>query len=114
MEKYNTGFLTLEGHELDDVARFLTWQADRQAAAKCEIYAGTLKSGKVKAGALEVKFYSFPGAEVIQDLKALKMRWNPAKKVWYGFVSRSDLLAALYGPDPCSLYGSDALDYFPA
>lgn len=48
-----------------------------------------------KYNSREIKFESKPNAETREALKALKMRWNPSKAVWYGFASEDAIVDAL-------------------
>lgn len=48
----------------------------------------------------EIYFNSRPSAEVLANIKALKMRWNSVKKCWYGFASIEALTAAIEGKTP--------------
>lgn len=50
-----------------------------------------------KFNSLEVSFDEKPGKAVLSALKALKFRWNNAKKIWYGFCDRAELEKALSG-----------------
>lgn len=50
-----------------------------------------------KYNSLEVSFDEKPGKAVLSALKALKFRWNNAKKIWYGFCDRAELEKALSG-----------------
>lgn len=45
----------------------------------------------------EVYFEGKPSAEVIANLKTLKMRWNPKKICWYGFAGQNDIIKAITG-----------------
>ena len=38
-------------------------------------------------GSREIYFDAKPSTDVIDNLKSLKLRWNPKKKCWYGFAS---------------------------
>lgn len=45
----------------------------------------------------EVYFDSKPSKEVLEALKALKMRWHSQKKCWYGFASEHEIINAATG-----------------
>ncbi len=45
----------------------------------------------------EIIFDAKPSTETREALKALKMRWNPSRSVWYGFASAEAITAALNG-----------------
>lgn len=47
----------------------------------------------------EVYFEGKPSADTRTALKALKMRWNPTKGCWYGFVSETDIISAITGTE---------------
>ena len=42
----------------------------------------------------EVYFDSKPSKEVLDALKALKMRWHSQKRCWYGFASEHEIINA--------------------
>lgn len=46
---------------------------------------------------LEISFDCKPSGAVRDALKALRFRWNRAKKVWYGFASEAEVKAAIDG-----------------
>ena len=48
-------------------------------------------------GSREIYFDNKPSADVIDNLKSLKLRWNPKKKCWYGFATESEMVAAING-----------------
>lgn len=50
-----------------------------------------------KYNSFEVNFTEKPEKAVLSALKALKFRWNNAKKIWYGFCERAELEKALSG-----------------
>lgn len=50
-----------------------------------------------KFNSLEINFSEKPEKAVLSALKALKFRWNNAKKIWYGFCERAELEKALNG-----------------
>lgn len=50
-----------------------------------------------KFNSLEINFSEKPEKAVLSALKALKFRWNNAKKIWYGFCNRAELEKALSG-----------------
>lgn len=52
-------------------------------------------ANNAKYNSREIKFESKPNAETREALKALKMRWNPSRSVWYGFASEDAIVAAL-------------------
>lgn len=54
----------------------------------------TIKEG-TKPGAIEIYFTAKPSEEAREALKGLKMRWNGAKKCWYGFASAAVIASAL-------------------
>lgn len=39
----------------------------------------------------EIYFNEKPSAEIIKSMKDKKMRWNPKKSCWYGFIEDSDI-----------------------
>lgn len=43
----------------------------------------------------EIIFDGIPSAEIRNNLKQLKFRWNAAKKLWYGFKDKEAILEAL-------------------
>ena len=47
----------------------------------------------------EVYFSGKPAEETRTALKALKMRWNSAKRCWYGYAAESQLIAAIQGAE---------------
>lgn len=47
----------------------------------------------------EISFDGKPSEEVRTALKTLKMRWNPARCIWYGFAEESDIVAAILAAD---------------
>lgn len=49
----------------------------------------------VEYGSREVYFDDKPSAEIIDNLKSLKMKWNPKKKCWYGFASKHEMIDAI-------------------
>ena len=52
-----------------------------------------------RKNALEIYFDAMPGTGYIKQLKeALKMRWNPKKKCWYGFTTQSEISYILQDP----------------
>lgn len=52
-----------------------------------------------RKNALEIYFDAMPGTGIIKQLKeALKMRWNPKKKCWYGFTTQSEISYILQDP----------------
>ena len=51
-------------------------------------------------GSHEVEFDSKPQVAVIAALKALKMRWNPKRSIWYGFVDESKIREAIQAAQP--------------
>ena len=52
-----------------------------------------------RKNALEIYFDGMPGTGIIKQLKeTLKMRWNPRKRCWYGFVSHNDIEYILQDP----------------
>ena len=53
-----------------------------------------------KFNSLEISFSEKPEKAVLSALKALKFRWNNAKKIWYGFCERSELEKVLNGEQP--------------
>lgn len=58
----------------------------------------TITAG-TKAGAIEVYFDGKPSTEIITALKAMRMRWNPTKKCWYGFTTEATARQAINGQD---------------
>lgn len=50
-------------------------------------------------GSREVYFSGKPSEETRTALKALKMRWNSAKRCWYGYATESQLIAAIQGAE---------------
>lgn len=54
-------------------------------------------------GSHEVKFDSKPQVAVIAALKALKMRWNPKRSIWYGFVDENKIREAIQAAQPESV-----------
>lgn len=51
-------------------------------------------------GSHEVQFDNKPQVAVIAALKALKMRWNPKRSIWYGFVDESKIREAIQAAQP--------------
>lgn len=47
----------------------------------------------------EVYFSGKPAEETRTALKALKMRWNSAKRCWYGYATEAQLIAAIQGAE---------------
>lgn len=47
----------------------------------------------------EIIFDGIPSAEIRNNLKGLKFRWNAAKKLWYGFESEETIRKALENVD---------------
>lgn len=45
----------------------------------------------------EVSFSEKPAQQIIDALKSLKMRWNPKKRVWYGFHPEDVIRKAILG-----------------
>ena len=54
-------------------------------------------------GSHEVEFDSKPQVAIIAALKALKMRWNPKRSIWYGFVDESKIREAIQAAQPESV-----------
>lgn len=54
-------------------------------------------------GSLEVSFDAKPQARVIAALKALKMRWNPKRSIWYGFADEKTISDAIKAAQPESV-----------
>jgi hypothetical protein len=48
-----------------------------------------------KYNSLEIYFTSKPDESTRESLKALKFRWNPTKKCWYGFANQDQVKKAL-------------------
>lgn len=54
-------------------------------------------------GSREVSFDAKPQAAVIAALKALKMRWNPKRSIWYGFADEKAISDAIKAAQPESV-----------
>lgn len=46
-------------------------------------------------GSYEIYFDGKPSEDVREALKAHKMRWNPKKECWYGFVNKNEIICAI-------------------
>lgn len=58
----------------------------------------------------EVEFPSKPQMSVIAALKALRMRWNPRRNVWYGFADEQTIISAIQAAQPESVPAQVATD----
>lgn len=47
----------------------------------------------------EVSFSEKPSANVLQALKTCHYRWNPTKKMWYGFCTKDEVKQILTHPE---------------
>lgn len=54
-------------------------------------------------GSHEISFDAKPQAAVIAALKALKMRWNPKRSIWYGFADEKTISDAIKAAQPESV-----------
>lgn len=54
-------------------------------------------------GSREISFDAKPQAAVIAALKALKMRWNPKRGIWYGFADEKAISDAIKAAQPESV-----------
>lgn len=52
-----------------------------------------------KPNAIEISFNEMPSEAVRTAMKSLKMRWNKAKKVWYGFVAEETAKTTITSAD---------------
>ena len=62
-------------------------------------------------GSREVYFDGKPSEEVRTALKSLRMRWNGAKKCWYGYATENELIAAILGASSDAEPGNGATVY---
>lgn len=73
--------LEIENADLKKIAcKPLTWNLPEYY-----ISTGTRKNSN------EVYFQGVPGTGYTKALKEMKMRWNPKKKCWFGFVTAEEL-----------------------
>ena len=83
-------------NELEKINKDLSEKLDKPLTWNIPGY--YITSGTRK-NALEIYFDGMPGTGIIKQLKeTLKMRWNPKKKCWYGFVSHNDIEYILQDP----------------
>lgn len=61
-------------------------------------------------GSYEVAFDSKPQIAVIAAMKALKMRWNPKRSIWYGFQDEKTIIDAIMSAQPESVPTQIATD----
>lgn len=61
-------------------------------------------------GSHEVAFDSKPQVAVLAAMKALKMRWNPKRSIWYGFQDEKTIIDAIMSAQPESVPAQIATD----